>query len=278
MAVKQSRFRRSLPSLSQQEGRVQSAPSRLPAANMCFPFGISGGGTEIGLIQPLPFLKSRAVLQLLINCTEIACTCYVLPKYGLRLYSYRRYELTDESITDKKLSRRQFVGTAAAGATALGAVAGATTLVPHVAAASSATGLKALNTAGGLKATPVPTNWAQTADVVVVGYGSAGAVAAMTAFDAGADVLILEKTPSLPVWESPTITRTKPASRVVVATHTYAAEVLVHHRPGNTYTVDVPQLLRYDPNGYLPSMGIRDSPKTGTKPTTSRTQLALPPH
>jgi len=34
-------------------------------------------------------------------------------------------------------------------------------------------------------------------DVVVVGYGGAGAVAAITAFDAGANVLILEKTPSL---------------------------------------------------------------------------------
>jgi succinate dehydrogenase/fumarate reductase flavoprotein subunit len=42
----------------------------------------------------------------------------------------------------------------------------------------------------------VPTNWSQTADVVVVGYGGAGAVVAVTAFDAGANVLILEKTPS----------------------------------------------------------------------------------
>jgi succinate dehydrogenase/fumarate reductase flavoprotein subunit len=71
--------------------------------------------------------------------------------------------------------------------------------MPHVAAMPSAAGLKALNTAGGLKAEPVrvPTNWAQSADVVIVGYGSAGAIAAMTAFDAGANVLILEKTPSL---------------------------------------------------------------------------------
>ncbi len=34
-------------------------------------------------------------------------------------------QLTDETITDKKLSRRQFMGTAAAGAVVLGAVAGA---------------------------------------------------------------------------------------------------------------------------------------------------------
>ncbi len=102
-------------------------------------------------------------------------------------------------MTDTKLSRRQFMGTAAAGAAALGAVAGATTLMPHVASMPSAAGLKGLNTAGGLKAEPVrvPTNWYKSADVVIVGYGSAGAIAAMTAFDAGANVLILEKTPSL---------------------------------------------------------------------------------
>ena len=43
---------------------------------------------------------------------------------------------------------------------------------------------------------PVPENWSQMADVVVVGYGGAGAVAAITAYDAGASVIILEKTPS----------------------------------------------------------------------------------
>ena len=36
-------------------------------------------------------------------------------------------------------------------------------------------------------------NWDQTADVVIVGYAAAGAVAAITAHDAGAQVLILEK-------------------------------------------------------------------------------------
>src|SRR3972149_6097479 len=35
--------------------------------------------------------------------------------------------------------------------------------------------------------------WDQTADVVIVGYAAAGAVAAITAHDAGAQVLILEK-------------------------------------------------------------------------------------
>src|SRR6516162_7980778 len=37
--------------------------------------------------------------------------------------------------------------------------------------------------------------WRETADVVVVGYGYAGAVAAIEAHDAGADVLLIEKMP-----------------------------------------------------------------------------------
>jgi succinate dehydrogenase/fumarate reductase flavoprotein subunit len=42
-------------------------------------------------------------------------------------------------------------------------------------------------------AAAVPKKWDKSADVVVVGYGGAGAVAAVTAHDAGAKVLILEK-------------------------------------------------------------------------------------
>ena len=42
----------------------------------------------------------------------------------------------------------------------------------------------------------MPTNWSQSADVVVVGYGGAGGVSAISAYEAGASVLILEKTPS----------------------------------------------------------------------------------
>ena len=41
----------------------------------------------------------------------------------------------------------------------------------------------------------VPEKWDREADVVVVGYGGAGAVTAITAHDAGAEVLILEKAP-----------------------------------------------------------------------------------
>src|SRR5437588_9308395 len=40
-----------------------------------------------------------------------------------------------------------------------------------------------------------PIRWDETADVVVVGYGYAGAVAAIEAHDAGANVLVIEKMP-----------------------------------------------------------------------------------
>ncbi len=53
-------------------------------------------------------------------------------------------------------------------------------------------------------------SWAEEADVVVVGYGGAGAVTAITAHDAGARVLILEKQPS----DSPTQTRHTPSTRM----------------------------------------------------------------
>jgi len=38
--------------------------------------------------------------------------------------------------------------------------------------------------------------WHLDADVIIVGYGCAGAVAAITAHDAGANVIILEKQPA----------------------------------------------------------------------------------
>jgi hypothetical protein len=122
--------------------------------------------------------------------------------------------LTDEALVDKKLSRRQFMGTAAAGAAALGAVAGATTLLPHVAAIPSEAGVKALDAARGLKtASPVPkpaqalragvtvgsggitSSWDYSADVVIIGTGLSGLSTAITAYDAGANVLLLEKMP-----------------------------------------------------------------------------------
>lgn len=55
-----------------------------------------------------------------------------------------------------------------------------------------------------------PTGWTEEADVVVVGYGGAGAIAAITAHDAGAKVLILEKQPS----DTPGQTRHTPNTRM----------------------------------------------------------------
>src|SRR5208282_1835442 len=101
------------------------------------------------------------------------------------------------------------MGTAAVGAAAIGAVAGAKSLFPGVGAASLTGDAKELVTRGGMKAaspiplkelpnalsTVVPSSWDYTADVVVVGMGFAGLSTAITASDLGANVLVLEKAP-----------------------------------------------------------------------------------
>ena len=77
------------------------------------------------------------------------------------------------------VSRRSFItGAGSALATAVVAVAG----IPDSAAS-------------GENENRVPSKWEYDADVVIVGYGGAGSVAAITAHDAGAKVLILEKAP-----------------------------------------------------------------------------------
>jgi len=45
----------------------------------------------------------------------------------------------------------------------------------------------------------IPAQWDQEADVVILGFGGAGACAAIEAHDAGAKVLVLEKQPKQPI-------------------------------------------------------------------------------
>ena len=76
--------------------------------------------------------------------------------------------------TRKVLSRRNFIKTTGVG---VGAAA--------LAGFSARSGESAA----------IPEKWYKEADVVVVGYGGAGVVTAVTAHDAGAKVLVLEKAP-----------------------------------------------------------------------------------
>ncbi len=108
-------------------------------------------------------------------------------------------------LSNLKLSRRSFLGTAVVGAAAVGGTAvAASSLNPRFASAAASAGARGevsvIHRASSVSKgapIPVPTTWSQSADVVVVGYGGAGAVSAVTAYDAGANVVILEKTPSL---------------------------------------------------------------------------------
>lgn len=84
-----------------------------------------------------------------------------------------------EEKKDTTLSRRSFLRGAATTGVALGVTA--------------ITGCGDDSSSGS--STPV-TKWDKEADVVVLGYGGGGAVTAITAHDAGAEVVILEKAPS----------------------------------------------------------------------------------
>jgi len=106
--------------------------------------------------------------------------------------------LTD-AITDKKLSRRQFVGAAAGGAAALGAGA---ILAPTIASAAGATPVtraqagpvvRPLASVPTAQPSGIPASWDYQADVVVIGAGAAGQVAAIAAAQGGSSVLIVEE-------------------------------------------------------------------------------------
>src|SRR5208283_2070605 len=116
--------------------------------------------------------------------------------------------MTNEKERQKgiKLSRRGFLGSAAIGAAALGGtVVAVSAFSPKLASGATGAGLVGALPAAGSAAlpvskaapVPVPTNWTMSADVVVVGYGGSGAVTAITAYDTGANVIVVEKTPSI---------------------------------------------------------------------------------
>jgi len=115
-------------------------------------------------------------------------------------------ESSEKQEDTKKVSRRQFitgtVGGLVVGA-AVGAVAGSlgfpktVTETSTKTTTSTATATISQTSTATVTATPwIPETWDDTADVVVVGYGGSGAVTAITASDAGAKVIVLEKTPS----------------------------------------------------------------------------------
>ncbi len=93
-----------------------------------------------------------------------------------RFVQSREHSKGEDKMSDEnKLTRREFIKGAAA-----------------VSASVATAGILA---SSGLpvSAAGVPDKWDQETDVVVVGYGGAGAAAAIAAFDAGAKVIILEK-------------------------------------------------------------------------------------
>jgi succinate dehydrogenase/fumarate reductase flavoprotein subunit len=82
-----------------------------------------------------------------------------------------------------KVSRRGLLGVAAGSAAAA---------APYLAMAQGATPV-ATPIAGELASTNLPSTWDQETDVIVVGTGAAGFAAAVTAFQAGAKVILLER-------------------------------------------------------------------------------------
>jgi succinate dehydrogenase/fumarate reductase flavoprotein subunit len=107
--------------------------------------------------------------------------------------------MTEEKEAPKRISRKDFVKGAAAvaGVGALASCAPAATPAPAGTAAPCPTCPPAEECPESppCAAVGLPEQWDEEADVVVVGFGGAGAAAAISACDAGAKVLILEKAP-----------------------------------------------------------------------------------
>jgi urocanate reductase len=105
-------------------------------------------------------------------------------------------EMSEEKEGSKKLTRRDFVKGAAAvaGVGALASCAPAATPAPAETAVPCPTCPPA-EECPPCVAPGMPETWDKEADVIVVGFGGAGAAASIEAADAGASVLLLEKLP-----------------------------------------------------------------------------------
>ncbi len=108
-----------------------------------------------------------------------------------RRESIQEDKMPEEKELRKKLSRKDFVKGAAAvaGAGALASCAPAATPAP----ADTPKPVPTCPPAAECPAPWLPERWDYEADVVVVGCGGAGISAAIAAYDAGAEVLVLEK-------------------------------------------------------------------------------------
>ena len=96
--------------------------------------------------------------------------------------------------TIRMVSRRDFLS-AGKSAIVAGTVGACTIRATAEAQASRSAGAAAATTKAGRTGPWLPAKWDYEADVVVVGYGGAGACAAITAHDAGGKVIIMEKAP-----------------------------------------------------------------------------------
>jgi succinate dehydrogenase/fumarate reductase flavoprotein subunit len=95
---------------------------------------------------------------------------------------------------NRLVSRRDFLNTGKS-AIAASTVGACTIRATAVTQSSRAAGATETTTSIGRTGSWLPTKWDHEADVVVVGYGGAGACAAITAHDAGAKVIVMEKAP-----------------------------------------------------------------------------------
>jgi len=115
-----------------------------------------------------------------------------------RSQSVKEEEMAEEKEAPRKVSRRQFVKGAAVGGAG---VAAAGVLASCAPAATPTTAPEAAPTCPpATECAPCPTpwlpeKWDEEADVVIVGFGGAGANAAIAGYDAGAETLILEVAP-----------------------------------------------------------------------------------